>query len=111
MHCIYVGVCLGGCIHLFQFVYTFAGFDFEFSTDSFVFESKITQLCTPVSILDDFLEEEREYVSFCLRIINPMRTVLGLYNSSTIVIEDNDSGLYTCTDCITPILNVVIHIS
>ena len=70
-----------------------AGFDFEFSPVLLVFENQAIHQCASISIVDDFLEEDSEYVNFCLRTDNP-QTVFGLHSSATVVIEDNDSELY-----------------
>ena len=67
------------------------GHDFAFSPAVLVFGSQTTHLCASVSMVNDCMEEDSEYVNFCLQTDNPVQTVVGHYSSAALVIEDNDS--------------------
>ena len=73
------------------------GMDFALGPVLLVFGSQTTLRCASVNIVNDCVEENSEYSNFCLYVSNLVRAVFGRYNLTTLVIEDNDSELYTNT--------------
>lgn len=78
---------------VYDSVSIYIGYDFEFSPALLVFGNETIHLCASVGLVNDCMEEDGEYMNFCLQTHNPVQTVAGHYSSAALVIEDNDSEL------------------